>query len=181
MMRRVNQDVVRRLPTQNRPHRAKTVLALSDTDKPEAEDLGRSEPVREGLRWWLSEDMIGERTMVFAGDGVEEWLEYVGLRRFKEMHSDGQVWYARIRRNGKIDRARWRYDGWQLLGYSKDQYALIRWSLWLMGKGHTADEAYGYIDPFWIVHKGQSPLNVRKVISWWGFRLVMANQGMQWP
>lgn len=169
-------------PIQNRPHRIRNVLALSDTSEPVEEDLGRSEPVSDDLLWWLSEEAIGDRTMVFAGDGVEEWLEYVDLRRFKEItEEDGQVWYARVRRNGKLDRARWRYRGWQLLGYSKDQYCLIRWALWAMDNGLAPGEAYLLIDPFWAVHKGQSPLGINQVASWISFRGNMANNGFQWP
>jgi hypothetical protein len=169
------------LPPQNRPHRARNVLALSDVSEPTANDLGRSEPVSDDLIWWLHEDMIGDRIMLFAGDGVEEWLESAGIRQFEEQFHDGQVWYARLRRNGKLDRTRWRFQHYQLLGHSKDQYALIRWSLKMMDAGWSPLDVYGVIDPFWTVHKGQPPLTVSKIILWIRLRGSMVSQGMQWP
>jgi hypothetical protein len=179
--RRLNVTAMHQNPIQDRPLRAQNVLALTDTSSPVAEDLGRSEPVSEDLIWWLSQEQIGERIMLFAGDGVEEWLEKCDLRRFKEMKMNGQVWYARVRRNGKLDRARWRFENWQLLGYSKDQYALIRWALFKMDGGWDIHDVYGIIDLFWTVHLGQPPLTVDSVRGWWTFSSVMAQKGFQWP
>lgn len=172
------------LPSQNRPHRIRNVLALSDTSEPELADLGRSEPVSEDLIWWLSDEWMQGRTLFFAGDGVEEWLQEAGFRRFEPMVSNGQTWYVRVRRNGARDTGRWRLgkSNYQLLGFSKDQYALIRWALWMRNThGWKASEILAILTMFWEVHLGQAPLSTNKVESWNSFQSVMRSKGLQWP
>jgi hypothetical protein len=176
---------VRENPIQNRRRGPKPVLALTDTQERSEIDLGRSEPLREDLIWWLSDEWMEDRTIYFADDGVEQWLEDVGYRQFKELHDPSGSWLVRVRRNGSTDQARWRFgkgpDSSQLLGYSKDQFALIRWALWARDNDWSTSEIYGVIDPFWNQCKGQAPLTPAKISSWLAYRSAMANRGLQWP